>query len=89
MACLSSEELAAACDGALSRGIADRVREHLSICPRCAQEVVRLSRILTGVAQGTPPSEALLQRAKSLGKINPTQGLSASRLTRKSIQKTS
>ncbi len=89
MACLSNEELAAACDGALSRGVADKIREHLSICPRCAQELTQLSGILAELPQGKPPSEELLRRAKRLGQAIPSKESSAHRLTKQTIQKNS
>jgi hypothetical protein len=45
VACLSTEELALLHDCTLPREVADRMREHLAACPRCAGEIALLGRL--------------------------------------------
>ncbi|MBN2497806.1 MAG: zf-HC2 domain-containing protein [Deltaproteobacteria bacterium] len=71
MACLSHEELAAAFDGTLSRARSDRIRDHLSHCPRCAEEFKRLGEILASVETAPDPPAGLSQRAAALATRPP------------------
>ncbi|NMB77451.1 MAG: hypothetical protein GYA21_20255 [Myxococcales bacterium] len=70
MSCPSAEELSALYDGVVPRDAARALREHLSTCPRCAQEFATLHRLLKVAARPAVPA-GLAQRARGLTRSSP------------------
>jgi len=66
--CPSTEELSALYDGRLKAKAARLLRDHLTRCPKCTQDLTTLSRMLKGIGSvPTPPSE-LVSRGQRLSK---------------------
>ena len=60
--CLSVEELSALYDRAIAGKAAERLREHLALCPKCVREFKVLGKLMTGLEPRAAP-EALLEKA--------------------------
>ncbi len=63
MTCPSTEELAAVYDGNLKGKQAEKVREHVASCPRCAHELHVLHRTMQSAPQAPSPPGDLVARA--------------------------
>ncbi len=59
--CLSVEELSGLYDRAIGGKPAERMRDHLARCPKCAQEFKVLTRLMTGIEDRPPPKELISQ----------------------------
>lgn len=66
MACLSTEELALIHDCTLPREVADRMRDHLAACPRCAGEIALLGRLEADCVPVEALPKGLLERLLAL-----------------------
>lgn len=71
MRCPSNEQLAALYDGALPRRLAEPLREHLLVCPRCRAEIRLLGRLLAAPPAPQAPAVTLSERARALADRAP------------------
>lgn len=63
MTCPSTEELAAIYDGNLKGQQAQKVRDHVASCPRCAHELHVLHQSLQSVPKAPSPPGDLMAKA--------------------------
>jgi hypothetical protein len=71
MTCPSVEELAALFDRSLSKDLLVELREHVALCPRCANEIKVMQRITKIELTSATPPQDLYSKAISRTKPNP------------------